>query len=98
MMRQGADSCFWFYSDGCVEAVLVATAWVEGWIARDVQQLCDNEDDESDDGDCGDLASKYNELASKYNELASKYNELASKYNENASFPVIITGREKPKL
>lgn len=51
----GVDSCFWFYSDDCVlpsrvATVLVATAWVEGWIARDMQQLCENEeDDESDD-------------------------------------------------
>lgn len=40
----------------------------------------DDESDESDDGECGDLASKYNELASKYNELAR--------------FPFIITGSE----
>lgn len=51
----GASSCFWFYSDECVATsrvatVCVATAWVEGWIARDMQQLCENEeDDESDD-------------------------------------------------
>lgn len=89
----GTDSCFWFYSDECVApsrvaTVLVVTAWVEGWIARDVNTFCENEeDDESDDGECGDLASKYNELASKYNELASKYNELAS-------FPFIITCSE----
>ena len=51
----GASSCFWFSSDECVApsrvaTVIVATAWVEGWIARDMQQLCeDEEDDESDD-------------------------------------------------
>jgi hypothetical protein len=102
-MIQGADSCFWFYCDECVtplrvKVVCVATAWVEGWIARDMQQLCENEeDDECDDSydeKRGDLASKYNDLASKYNELASKYNELASKYNELVRFPVIITGSE----
>ncbi len=70
----GADLCFWFSFNECVEplrveVVRVATAWVEGWIARDMQQLCDDEpddesDDESYDGECGDLASKYNELAS----------------------------------
>ena len=38
-------------------------------------------------GECGDLASKYNELASKYNELASKYNAIAAG-------PVIIMGSE----
>lgn len=95
----GVDSCFWFYSDECVAqsrvaTLYVATAWVEGWFARDMQQLCENEeDDESDDDEHGDL-SKYNELASKYNELTSKYNELASKYNKIASFPLIITGSE----
>lgn len=88
----GADSCFWFYSDECVapsrvETVCIATAWVEGWIARDMQQLCEHEDDESDVDESGDLSSKYNELASKYNELASKYNKIAS-------FPLIITGSE----
>lgn len=88
----GADSCFWFYSVECEATVLAATTWVEGWIARDLQQLSDDDsddesDDESDDDKRGDLASKYNELASKYNELASKYNELAL-------FPVIITGSE----
>lgn len=95
----GADSCFWFYSDECVGPsrvvrVCVAASWVEGWIARDAQQLCEDEDeyddvsdDNSDDGECGDLASKYNELSSKYNELASKYNELA--YS-----PFIIIGPE----
>ena len=89
----GASSCFWFYSDECVATVRVenvwaATAFVEGWIARDVQTTCEHEeDDEEDDEERGDLASKYNELASKYNELASKYNELAR-------FPVIITGSE----
>ena len=86
----GADSCFWFYSDECVaplrvEAVCVATAWVEGWIARDMQQLCeDEEDDESDDDESSDLASKYNELASKYNALAES--------------PFIIIGSEKRQL
>lgn len=51
----GASSCFWLYSNECVApsrvaTVCVATAWVEGWIARDMQQLCeDEEDDESDD-------------------------------------------------
>ena len=84
----GADSCFWFSFNECVaslrvEAVWVATAWVEGWIARDAQSICVREDDESDDGECGDLASKYNELASKYNEFAS--------------FPIIITGSENDK-
>lgn len=60
---------------------------VRGWIARDMQQFCEHEDDESDVDESGDLASKYNELASKYNELASKYNKIAS-------FPLIITGSE----
>lgn len=94
----GADSCFWFYSDECVAPsrvarVLAATAWVEGWIARDMQQLCmneeDDESDESDDGKRNNLASKYNDLASKYNELTSKYNALAS-----LNGPVIITDSE----
>lgn len=91
----GADSCFWFYSDECVAPSRVATlcvaaAWVEGWIARDMQQLCEHEeDDEPDDDERGDIASKYNELASKYNELASKYNVLVS-----LNGPVIITGSE----
>lgn len=46
-------------------------------------------EDESDDGECVDLYSKYNELASMYNELTSKYNALAS-----LNGPVIITGSE----
>lgn len=81
-----ADSCFWFSFNECVApsrvaSVCVATAWVEGWIARDMQQLCDNEeDDESDDDERCDLASKYNELASKYNAIAAG--------------PVIIMGSE----
>ena len=51
----GADSCFWFYYDECVAPSRVATlwvasSWVEGWIARDMQQLCDDKDyDDSDD-------------------------------------------------
>lgn len=51
----GVDSFFWFSFNECVApsrqaTVCVATAWVEGWIARDVEQLCeDEEDDESDD-------------------------------------------------
>lgn len=46
----GTDSCFWFYSDECVAPSRVATAWVEGWIARDVNTFSENEeDDESDD-------------------------------------------------
>lgn len=51
----GADSCFWFYSDECVApsrvaTMCVASSWVEGWIARDAQTTCENEeDDESDD-------------------------------------------------
>lgn len=52
----GADSCFWFcfverVAPSRVATVCVATAWVEGWIARDVEQLCVREDDESDDED-----------------------------------------------
>ena len=48
-----------------------------------------DESDESDDGKCNDLASKYKDLASKYNELASRYNTLAS-----LNGTVIITGSE----
>lgn len=52
----GASSCFWFYSDECVasmrvENVWAATAWVEGWIARDMQQLCDDEEDDESDNE-----------------------------------------------
>ena len=76
--------------DGC--------RFVYGWIQRDTftsdDEYDDESDDESDDGECGGLASKYNELASKYNELASKYNELASKYNAISEGPVIIMGQE----
>lgn len=44
----GADSCLWFSCYNKWEA----TAWVEGWIARDMEQLCDDEyesDDEEDE-------------------------------------------------
>lgn len=76
--------------DNKEKAKIEVCSLVKGWIARDMQQLCDDEsDDESDDAECGDLASKYNELASKYNELASKYNVLAS-----LNGTVIITGSE----
>ena len=54
--------------DGC--------RFVEGWTQRDTF----TSDDESDDGECGGLASKYNELASKYNAIAEG--------------PVIIMGQE----
>lgn len=85
---------FELYTSSKEKAKIEVYSLVKGWIARDMQQLCVCEDDESDDGECGDLVSKYNELASKYNDLASKYNDLASKYNEFASFPFIITGSE----
>lgn len=50
----GASSCFWFYYDECVvpsrvATVLVATAWVEGWIARDAETDCEYEDDEENE-------------------------------------------------
>ena len=53
----GADSCFWFSFNECVApsrvaTLCVATAWVEGWIAMDMEQLCDDEyesDDEEDE-------------------------------------------------
>lgn len=50
----GASSCFWFYSDECVAPVRVenvweATAFVEGWIARDANTICENEEDDESD-------------------------------------------------
>ena len=52
----GASSCFWFSFNECVApsrvaTVCVATAWVEGWIARDVNTICEHEDDEDDEED-----------------------------------------------
>lgn len=78
----GADSCFWFDSDESVVRVCVAASWVEGWIARDAQQLCDDDDesdDKSDDGECGELASKYNELSSFPFIITSSENDNPSK-------------------
>lgn len=51
-----SDSCFWFYYDECVapsraSIVWPATAWVEGWIARDANTICEHEDDEDDEED-----------------------------------------------
>lgn len=50
----GEASYFWFDSDECVAPsrhaiVFVASSWVEGWIARDMEQLCENEEDDEDD-------------------------------------------------
>lgn len=50
----GEESYFWFPSDECVApspvaTVLVSTAWVEGWITRDVEQSCENEEDDEED-------------------------------------------------
>lgn len=50
----GEDSCFWFYCDECVSPsrhaiVFAASSWVEGWIARDMEQLCENEEDDEED-------------------------------------------------
>ena len=52
----GASSCFWFCYDECAapsraSIVRVATALVEGWIARDAQTTCEHEDDEDDEDD-----------------------------------------------
>lgn len=44
----GADSCFWFYSVECAATVLVTTAWVEGWIARDAETTCEHEEDDEE--------------------------------------------------
>ena len=52
----GSDSCFWFCYDECVapsraSIVWLATAWVEGGIARDANTICEHEDDEDDEED-----------------------------------------------
>ena len=72
---------FELYTSSKEKAKIEVYSLVKGWITRDARII---PDDESDDGECGEIASKYNELASKYNELASKYNEIASS-------PFIIT-------
>lgn len=76
----GANSCCMFYTDDNKHNECVAIAWFKGWLARDEETTCEHEDDKSDDGECGDLVSKYNELASKYNAIAEG--------------PIIITGSE----
>jgi hypothetical protein len=50
----GASSCFWFYSDECVAPSRAATlcaaaSWVEGWIARDAEMTCEDEEDDEED-------------------------------------------------